>query len=133
MMVCLLLLMFLLMALILVVDDQPYIRELLSELLRKVSTVITSHSLEDALCALSFFKFDLVISDPRLDRTDRRHGLEILSHVRKVSPETRVMIMSGSGSTEAVKKEAYGLGAECFLEKPLNISDLYLKVQSLHN
>lgn len=94
------------MALILIIDDQSYIRELLSDLLKKVSTVITSHSLEDARCALSFVKFDLVISDLRLDGKDSRGGLELLSYVREVSPETKVIIMSGYG-TEATRSEAY--------------------------
>ena len=120
-----------LMALILIVDDQSYIRELLSDLLKKVSTVITSHSLEDARCALSFVKFDLVISDLRLDGKDSRGGLELLSYVREVSPETKVIIMSGYG-TEATRSEAYRLGAACFLEKPINIPQLYSKVQSLN-
>lgn len=121
----------LLMALILIIDDQSYIRELLSDLLKKVSTVITSHSLEDARCALSFVKFDLVISDLRLDGKDSRGGLELLSYVREVSPETKVIIMSGYG-TEATRSEAYRLGAACFLEKPINIPQLYSKVQSLN-
>src|SRR5512139_804651 len=121
----------LLMALILIVDDQSYIRELLSDLLKKVSTVITSHSLEDARCTLSFVKFDLVISDLRLDGKDSRGGLELLSYVREVSPETKVIIMSGYG-TEATRSEAYRLGAACFLEKPINIPQLYSKVQSLN-
>lgn len=121
----------LLMALILIIDDQSYIRELLSDLLKKVSTVITSHSLEDARCALSFVKFDLVISDLRLDGKDSRGGLELLSYVREVSPETKVIILSGYG-TEATRSEAYRLGAACFLEKPINIPQLYSKVQSLN-
>lgn len=121
----------LLMALILIIDDQSYIRELLSDLLKKVSTVITSHSLEDARCALSFVKFDLVISDLRLDGKDSRGGLELLSYAREVSPETEVIIMSGYG-TEATRSEAYRLGAACFLEKPINIPQLYSKVQSLN-
>ena len=120
------------MAKILIVDDQASIRDLLSHLLRKVSTVITSHSLEDAQTALLTHKFDLVISDLRLDRFAGREGLELLSHIREVSPDTKVIIMSGYG-TEAVKNEAYRLGAACFLEKPLNISHLLSKVHSLNS
>jgi DNA-binding NtrC family response regulator len=118
------------MAKILIVDDQSSIRELLSQLLRKVSTVITSHSLEDAQTVFLTDKFDLVISDLRLDRSDGREGLELLCYIREVSPDTKVIIMSGYG-TEAVKNEAYRLGAACFIEKPINISHLFSKVQSL--
>ena len=59
-------------------------------------------------------------------------GFELLSYVREVSPQTKVIIMSGFG-TEAVKKKAYELGAVCFLEKPINISHLFSKVQSFNN
>ena len=120
------------MAKILIVDDQSSIRELLSHLLRKISTVITSHSLEDAQTALLDHKFDLVISDLRLDGSDGREGLELLSYIGKVSPDTKVIIMSGYG-TEAVKNEAYRLGAACFMEKPINISHLFSKVRSLNS
>jgi len=121
------------MAKILIVDDQSSIRELLSHILRKVSTtVITSHSLEDARTAISNHAFDLVISDLRLNRAKGMEGFELLSYVREVSPQTKVIIMSGFG-TEAVKNEAYELGAMCFLEKPINISHLYSKVQSLNS
>ena len=119
------------MAKILIVDDQPSIRELLSHILKKVSTVVTSHSLEDALTTLSVHKFDLVISDLRLDRSDGREGLELLRHIREASPETKVIIMSGYG-TEAVKNEASRLGAACFIDKPINLSHLLSRVQSLN-
>ena len=119
------------MATILVVDDESSIRELLSHLLRRVSTVITSHSLEDARTALLTDKFDLVISDLRLDGSNGREGLELLRYIREVSPDTKVILMSGY-ATEAIKEEAYGLGAACFMEKPINISHLFSKVQSLN-
>ncbi len=131
-MVCLLLPFHCIMAKILIVDDQSSIRELLSHLLRKVSTVMTSRSLGDAQRALLTDKFDLVISDLRLDSSDGKEGLELLSHIREVSPETKVIIMSGYG-TEALKNEAYRRGAELFMEKPINISHLYSKVQSLNS
>ncbi len=129
-MVCLLLSYYANMAKILIVDDQSSIRELLSHILRKVSTVMTSHSLEDAQTALLTNKFDLVISDLRLNRSDGREGFELLSHIRKVSPDSKVIIMSGYGN-ERLKNEAYRLGAAWFMEKPINISHLYSKVRSL--
>jgi DNA-binding NtrC family response regulator len=116
---------------ILIVDDQSTILALLSYILRKVATVIPSESLREAQNALSKNNFDLVISDLRLTGTDGKEGLELLRHVRRISPETRVIIMTGYGS-EAVKKEAYELGAMHFYEKPLDISHLLSQVQSLN-
>jgi len=116
---------------ILIVDDQCSIRELLSHLFKRVATVITSGSLEGARMALSDHKFDLVISDLRLSRADGQEGLELLSYVRTTSPDTKVIIISGYG-TDAIKDEAQRLGAMDFIEKPINISHLFSKVQALN-
>ncbi len=115
---------------ILIVDDQSTILASLSYILRKIATVIPSESLKEAQNALSKDKFDLVISDLRLTGTDGKEGLELLRHVRETSPETKVIIMTGYGN-DAVKKEAYALGAMHFYEKPLDISLLLSQVQSL--
>jgi DNA-binding NtrC family response regulator len=115
---------------ILIVDDQSSIRELLSHLFRRVATVMTTGNLEEAQDALANHKFDLVISDLRLNKPDGREGLELLSYVQEISPETKVILMSGFGS-DAIRNEAYSMGAMGFFEKPLNISHLLSKVQSL--
>ena len=111
---------------ILIVHDQSTILASLSYILRKVATVIPSESLRGAQNALSKDKFDRVISDLRRTGTDGKEGLELLRHVRRISPETRVIIMTGYGN-EAVKKEAYELGAMHFYEKPLDISHLFCR------
>ncbi len=116
---------------ILIVDDQSTILATLSYMLRKIATVIPSESLKEAEAALSRDKFDLVISDLRLTGTDGKEGLELLRHVRTTSPETKVIIMTGYGS-DAVKKEAYALGAMHFYEKPIDISHLLSQVQSMN-
>jgi DNA-binding NtrC family response regulator len=115
---------------ILIIDDQSTIRASLSYLLRRFATVIQSESLKEAQNALSKDNFDLVISDLRLTGTDGKEGLEILRHVRQTSPETKVIIMTGYGN-DAVRKEAYDLGAMHFYEKPLDMAQLLLQVQSL--
>ncbi len=116
---------------ILIVDDQATILASLSYMLRKIATVIPTESLREAENALARDKFDLVISDLRLTGTDGKEGLELLRHVRSTSPDTKVIIMTGYGN-EAVRKEAYDLGAMHFYEKPLDISHLLSQVQSLN-
>jgi DNA-binding NtrC family response regulator len=116
---------------ILLVDDQSTILASLSYMLRKIATVIPSDTLKEAHHALSRHKFDLVISDLRLTGTDGKEGLELLRHVRMTSPETKVIIMTGYGN-EAVRKQAYDLGAMHYYEKPLDISHLLSQVQSLN-
>jgi DNA-binding NtrC family response regulator len=117
---------------ILIVDDQSTILASLSYMLRKIATVIPSESLREAQNALSKDNFDLVISDLRLTGTDGKEGLELLRHVRTTSPETKVIIMTGYGN-DAIRKEAYELGAMHFYEKPLDISHLLSQVQSLNS
>jgi CheY-like chemotaxis protein len=129
-MVCLLLIRYA-MGKILIVDDQLSIRQLLSHLFKRVATVISSGSLEDAHKALSDHKFDLVISDLRLSRAGAMEGLALLSHIRATSPDTKVIIISGFG-TDAIKEEAHRLGAFDFIEKPINISHLFSRVRDLH-
>jgi DNA-binding NtrC family response regulator len=116
---------------ILIVDDQSTILASLSYMLRKIATVIPTESLKEAQSALSNNRFDLVISDLRLTGTDGKEGLELLRHVRTISPETKVILMTGYGN-EAIRKEAYDLGAMHFYEKPLDISHLLSQVQSLN-
>ena len=101
-------------------------------MLRKVATVVPSQSLREAQNALSSEKFDLVISDLRLTGTEGKEGIALLRHVRTISPETKVIIMTGFGNDE-VRKEAYELGAMHFYEKPLDISHLLSQVQSLNS
>lgn len=101
-------------------------------MLRKIAAVIPSESLREAQNALSKKEFALVTSDLRLTGPDGKEGLELLRDVRSISPETNVIIMIDYGN-EAVKKNAYELGAMHFYEKPLDISHLLSQVQSLKN
>jgi DNA-binding NtrC family response regulator len=117
---------------ILLVDDQSTILESLSYMLRKVATVVLSQSLSEATNALSKENFDLVISDLRLTGTEGKEGIDLLRHVRAISPRTKVIIMTGFSNDE-VRREAFELGAMHFYEKPLDISHLLSQVKSLNS
>lgn len=65
-------------------------------------------------------KFDAILLDINLPGMD---GFEVLQHVRKTSPETRVIVISGSiGVVETVR--AMKAGAHECLPKPFNINAL---------
>ncbi|MDH3268759.1 MAG: sigma-54 dependent transcriptional regulator [Ignavibacteria bacterium] len=66
-------------------------------------------------------KFDLIISDLKMNDVS---GIEILNTVRKIHPETPVIIISGYGTIEA-SVEAMKLGAFDFLEKPFTSKKLF--------
>ena len=115
---------------ILVVDDEPSILLSLSHLLQndKVA-VITSSKMEDAEEALGTYYFDLVIADIRLSGIYGIEGLELLSYIRDLSPETKVIIMTAYGSNE-MKDIAYDRGAFHYYEKPIDLNDLLAKVMA---
>ena len=116
---------------ILVVDDEPTILMTLSHLLNnKETTVITSSRIEEAEEALSRYSFDLVIADIRLSGMYGIEGLELLSFIKNMHPETEVIIMTAYG-TEEIKVDAYRRGAYYYYEKPIDLSHLVIKVQEL--
>lgn len=116
---------------ILIVDDEPTILLTLSHLLGNGdTTVIRSSRIEEAEEALSRYRFDLAIADIRLSGMEGIEGLELLSYIKKISPETEVIIMTAYGSDE-MREDAYRRGAFHYYEKPIDIPDLIDKVQSL--
>ena len=116
---------------ILIVDDEPTILLTLSHVLSGRDTmVITSSKIEEAEEALSRYPFDLAIADVRLSGMYGVEGLELLSYIKKMSPETEVIIMTAYGSDE-MEEDAYRRGAFHYFEKPVDIPQLVDKVRSL--
>ena len=105
---------------ILVVDDEPGIRESLSGVLEdegyKTESAISGEACLEMLAAAGF---DLVLLDVWLPGMD---GMEVLSRIEEMAFAERpvVVMISGHGSIEAAVK-ATKLGAFDFLEKPLSL------------
>ena len=105
---------------ILVVDDEPGIRQSLSGVLEDEGyTVQTVATGESCLAALPGAGFELVLLDIWLPGID---GMEVLGRIQEMPFGERplVVVISGHGSIEAAVK-ATKLGAFDFLEKPLSI------------
>jgi DNA-binding NtrC family response regulator len=116
---------------ILIVDDEPSILLSLSHLLSNDEVVvITCSRIEEAEEALDRYKFDLAIADIRLSGVYGIEGLELLSYIKGISPETKVIIMTAYGS-DGVKESAYTRGAYHYYEKPIDMGDLVGKVEDL--
>ncbi len=113
---------------ILIVDDEPTILMSLSHLLdNKDTNVITSRRIEEAEESIKRYHFDVVIADIRLSGIEGIEGLELLSYIRRVSPDTKVIIMTAYGSNE-MRDSAYERGAYHYYEKPIDIEDLVKRV-----
>jgi len=107
---------------ILVVDDEPGIRDLLSYELGSCGyKVVTAVDGVEALEKFRREKFNIVISDIKMPRMG---GLELLDAVKKINPGVEVILSTGYGTIEtavsAMKKGAYD-----FVQKPFNLDEIF--------
>ncbi len=100
---------------ILVVDDEPLLREYLTEWLgRDGYDVVTAADADEAMERIQEDQFDLALLDIRLKGGD---GLGLLPEMRRLAPETPIVMMTGHGTVESAVK-AMRLGAFDYLTKP---------------
>jgi two-component system response regulator PilR (NtrC family) len=111
---------------ILVVDDEPSMREFLEILLqREGHEVVVCGTAEQALLALENDEFDLAISDIRMPGMG---GIELLDRIPDCSPDTPVILITAHGSTESAV-EAMKHGAYDYLTKPCSVDEILLVVE----
>ena len=114
---------------ILVVDDEPAIRDTLSGVLEdegyEVEAVETGERCLESLATKSFSVVLLDIWLPGID------GLETLQRIGEIDPARKpeVVMISGHGSIESAVR-ATKLGAHDFLEKPLSVEKVTLAVRN---
>ncbi len=110
---------------VLIVDDEPEIREILCDLLNFDYSCAAVSSAEEALELLSTDNFDLVISDITMSGMS---GLEMIPHVVSLSPETVVLMISGMQTIESAI-EALRLGAFDYIMKPFDLRQVEAAVK----
>ena len=112
---------------ILVVDDEPMVRDMLSVALQAVGDeVLAVDSGESALAILEQGSFDLVILAAALPGIS---GFETLRQIRAKSDVPVVMVTAASTLTERVA--GFDLGADDYLVKPLEIAELSRRVRAI--
>lgn len=111
---------------ILIVDDDPLIRQGLVRLLARQGYQISSAaSVAEARVLLAQGGLDLVLTDLQMPGED---GLALLAEVRKRFPALPVVMLTAHGSMEVVV-QALRLGASDFLTKPYQMDELLSIVQ----
>jgi DNA-binding NtrC family response regulator len=102
---------------ILVADDEANIRKTLSLVLEAAGhTVDVAGDGDEALGLCRDYHPDIAFVDLHMPKME---GLEVLSHIRAISPKTAVVIITAYGSA-ANAVEAMKLGATDFIEKPFD-------------
>jgi DNA-binding NtrC family response regulator len=115
-------------AAILVVDDEPLIRDTVAEYLSQEDfDVVCSASGEEALDQVTARRFDVVLCDVQLPGMD---GLELLARLQRVSPETFVLLITAYATVENAV-EAFQRGAHDYLMKPILLDEVLAKVRRL--
>jgi two-component system nitrogen regulation response regulator NtrX len=112
---------------ILVVDDEPSIRETLSGVLEDEGyRVTTADDGEGGLTLLRDQHFDVVLLDIWLPQID---GLAVLQQLKELEDCPEVVMISGHGTVETAVR-ATKLGAYDFLEKPLSLDKTLIVVKN---
>lgn len=117
--------------LILVVDDEMSIRFGLSVVLSSEEVeVLCAADKEEAKWLLREGSFDLLITDLHLTPTMKMEGLDLVMAARQRDPEIKVILMTGTNSSE-VEKEALKMGITDFWHKPISPRDATRRVRAL--
>jgi two-component system OmpR family response regulator len=113
---------------VLVIDDEPGVRELISEALS--ISEITAVQAADGLEALSFLRrerFDLLILDINMPKLD---GLALLEKLRNEGMSVPVLMLSARADKADIN-QGLRTGADDYLTKPFSIEELVLRVKAI--
>jgi CheY-like chemotaxis protein len=105
---------------ILIVDDEPGIRELLSLILEAAGhSVVAAEDGIEAPKIMSSREVDVVITDLLMPERD---GLEFITEIRAKYPKVKIIAMSGGGhiARDSYLRIARNFGAHFLLEKPFS-------------
>jgi two-component system, NtrC family, response regulator PilR len=112
---------------VLIVDDQPSLREMLEILLnREGYQVATSGSGPEALELFRKTPFSVVLTDIRMHPMD---GLSLLKEIKNLRPQTEVIMISAYADQEKAI-EAMNEGAYDFFPKPFDNKELLQVVRN---
>ena len=112
---------------VLVVDDEPMVREVLARYLEQAGfCVSTAEDGEEALAAFSAEQPDLVLLDLMLPRVD---GFEVFRRMRAGSPAPVIMLTARGEETDRVV--GLELGADDYVTKPFSPREVVARVHAV--
>jgi two-component system response regulator PilR (NtrC family) len=111
---------------ILVVDDEEFMRKLLTNILRKAGMeVLTAQNGEEALRVFQENRCDVVVSDVRMAGMS---GFDLLKRVKAQHPDTAFVVMTGYADSYSIK-DALLQGADEYITKPFKNYEVTLVVE----
>src|ERR1051326_2308697 len=113
---------------ILIIDDEPEVRESLEELLGSEGYAVDSASTaEGGLKRLDQGNYDLAMLDVNLPDGN---GLDLLKDLKRESPDTGVIMITAYDSSQTAF-QASKEGAESYVTKPWDNEKLLLEIRNL--
>jgi DNA-binding NtrC family response regulator len=115
---------------VLIVDDEERFRTTMCKLLTvRGLEAGTVGSGKEAIEKLRQNPYDVIILDVRMPEMG---GVQVLSEIRKIDPQTEVIIMTGYASVDTAK-EIMKLGAYDYVLKPYSIDELTEKIEAAYD
>lgn len=121
---------------VLIVDDEPFIRGVLCELIsweeQGMALCGDTYNGEEALGIMKRRNVDILITDIKMPVMD---GLELIPRARKLNPQLRIVVLSAYDDYPLVR-EAFRAGADDYLLKPEltddGLTDVLTRIRSKH-
>jgi DNA-binding NtrC family response regulator len=110
---------------ILIVDDEPELRQLLKTILEPDFTVTEAENAAALQRAFSLDAPDVILLDLKLPDAN---GLDLLPQIKKTWPDTEVIVLTGEATFEAAV-QATKRGAYHFINKPFDPQVLQVTVE----
>tara|TARA_Y100000590_G_scaffold50828_1_gene53530 strand:- start:2739 stop:4097 length:1359 start_codon:yes stop_codon:yes gene_type:complete len=105
---------------ILIVDDNPDIRNILGELISDLGYKIrVAANYQQALSEIDKKLPDVALLDVKLSNTENNEGLKLLDHIKSKNKDIPVIIISGHANIE-MAVDSLRLGAFEFIQKPFD-------------
>lgn len=113
---------------ILVVEDEPEMKELITQFLQDEGYVVeTADTFNSGMDKIVDYDFDCILLDIMLPGGS---GLEILRHLKSMNKADSVIIISAKDSLDD-KVMGLDLGADDYLTKPFHIAELNARIKSV--
>ena len=108
---------------IFLLEDDYSLNESIKEMLEIESFIVDSFYEGDVAYENIIGNYELYIFDINVPNID---GLFLLEHIKNITPNTKVIIMSANINIDKIK-EAYNKGCDDYIKKPFDIHELAFK------
>ena len=110
---------------ILVVDDEPVIRDLCARILKDYR-ILQAENGQEALRILNHERVDLILVDVMMPVMN---GLDLLQKIKEQDPEQLIIVMTGYADKDIILR-ALKAHADDFIHKPINLLQLKISIKN---